>query len=165
MDIGQNFYDHFIHKTMTSITHEAVHIKQHLPQSRGNTEYRSSLFKNQTDFLQAVRNVGTDKETPEDRKIYMSAVQEIPAYAHNIALDIIDNNTDFMSGDHVHDSVEVLKDIIHNLGSGDDFGSKKLRYYNKTFNHPGQPEHMVYKKLMKLVYQELINYLNHWTSK
>ena len=167
MDIGEAFYDHFIHKTMTSITHEAVHMKQHMPQSTGNTEYRSSLFKNQSDFLQAVRNVGTDRETPQDKKIYMSSVQEIPAYAHNIVLDIIDHNTDFLSDDpaDIQDSIEVLKDILQSIGSGDDFGSKKLSYYNKTFNHPGQPEHKIYKKLMKLVYQELTNYLTHWTNK
>lgn len=175
--------DH-LHDLVPTKIHELVHIKQHITQSHRvqqgkKTEYRSPLAdKNR--FYQAISNIHNGTATDEDNKIYYASLQEIPAHAHNTALDIIEqiwfpNDPENISADVISDlyhSINQLIKMVKQITSKDTkygspmYYSSRLRYYNDTFNVPNNPElYTIYKRFIKLVYQELVNYINFWKSK
>jgi hypothetical protein len=163
-----------------TIVHELVHIKQHDQQSHRkekgfNTEYRSKL-SNKADFNAAMHRIVSGNPGPDDEKLYRSSLQEIPAYAHNSALEIIRTinfpsiGQDLKSYQHIIlDGVEDLINITKKITSNDTshgsplYISHTLKYYNDTFNKPKEPMlYDIYKRFIKVLYQELTNYIKYW---
>lgn len=182
-----------------TVVHELVHIKQHSSQdknittkrvfnkdtgkheliSRG-TEFRSKLEPNLIKFRNAVKNLS---QGPEERKIYSSSLQEIPAHAHSAATKII-RDLDFAWGgsvdeygdylEHLQSQLKALKLIITNLSNGPKalqnqygrpFRNETFEYFSKTFNHPNDKKlYSVYKRFVKVLSQELINYYHYWNK-
>ena len=163
--------------------HELVHIIQHSKQPEMGvkgfgTEYRSNLT-DQERFYQAVRNVSSGDATEEDTRIYYSSIQEIPAHAHNVALDIISKiefpesgKIDKWGEGSIRRCVSRLTTLLQNLNTTNFndykspyYGSWRLKYYDQTFNKPDEPKlYAVYKRFIKIVYQELYNYIKYWTD-
>ena len=162
--------------------HELVHVSQHLNQPKHGakgkgTEYRSKLAKNRDEFVKAIRAINDGTATERDYELYYSSLQEIPAHAHNAVLEILKGYyfPDKLSGNDskdVLDSVRNLKTDIKMLASGKmEYGSPMyksdaLAYYTKIFNKPNTPGlYAVYKRFVKLVYQELVRYIEYWEAK
>jgi hypothetical protein len=155
--------------------------KQHKLVTKQGTEFRSKVEPNQEKFYNAIRDL--DK-SPENYKIYSSSLQEIPAHAHDAAVSVI-RHLDFAWGgsvdeygrdvSHLKSQVKALKLIIANLSNGptalkDVYGHpikiRRFEYFSKTFNHPNDKKlYPVYKKFVKIMSQELINYYNYWNEK
>lgn len=173
-----------LHDLVPTKIHELVHIKQHLKQSHRveqgkRTEYRSPLA-NKSRFYQAINNIHNGNASEEDLKIYYASLQEIPAHAHNAALDLIatiwfpedaENLRPDLVGELYH-SINQLINLVKKLTSTNDsyntpaYYSSRIRYYNKTYNVPDNPTlYSIYKRFIKLVYQELVNYINYWKAK
>lgn len=179
-----------VQRRISDTIHELVHIKQHSKQSRSTvykdnktgefktkgTEYRSKVEPNNEKFRDAVfKNYDNNIEK---HKIYSSALQEIPAYAHNAAIDIIDELHFGSSGAINKNTTEALRaliKIIKNLHMGPNslydadfvrFTSSTFEYYSETFNKPGDKKlYPVYKRFIKILHQELVNYAQHWIDK
>jgi ribosomal protein S13 len=170
-----------------TMVHELVHITQHSKQSgirnvKGKpvfgTEYRSKVEPNLAKFYNAIRNVSDGTATPEDYKIYTSSLQEIPAHAHNAAIDIfraIDFDWSGKVDNYTQKQLHTLVAVIKQLPRGpstivDDNGrlidSPRLDHYNTAFNHPEDKKlYQVYKRFIKILHQELVNYAQYWINK
>lgn len=149
---------HINHLTDT-IIHELVHIKQHSKQPKDKpTEYRSYLTKNKEQFYNAVKNL----ESQQDWKLYLASPQEIPAHAHNFALELINFLWD-QPVDNINDK-DIANKLIINI---DDVfkwqnviqGMQRHKMYQQ-FKTPGTTEYKVFKKFMTAAYKELQNFKN-----
>jgi len=170
---------------INTMIHELVHVRQHMVQPNTskdpetgedkikNTEFRSKVAPNPEKFRAAIRALYDKTQTPEDKKIYYSALQEIPAHAHSAALQIIrefDFNPEYRV-DYLREQVQELIKATRTLTTGmkiDDrqINSWTLDYYSKTFNHPEDKKlYPVYKKFIKILHQELVNYIQYWVNK
>ncbi|MGZ8924350.1 MAG: hypothetical protein ACXW2E_00570 [Nitrososphaeraceae archaeon] len=146
--------------------HELVHVVQDYKQSHRTKqghypEYRSYLTKHKKEFAKAVEAVLSDV-TEQDSMIYRASPQEIAAFAHNMAIDLIDIATDDTPIDEMRSKNEVngaiinLDDIIKY--SGNYSASPKFKQY-LIFNNKKNPQHYkIYKRFMKRVYQEIMQY-------
>lgn len=166
--------------------HELVHVRQHMNQPKTskdpktgedkikNTEYRSKVEPNPAKFRAATNALFGKTQTPEEFKIYMSALQEIPAFAHTAALNIV-KSFEFepeYGVDYLREQVKGLIKATRSLTLGmkvDDYNLINiwpLDYYIKTFNHPEDNKlYPVYKKFIKILHQELVNYIQYWVNK
>lgn len=160
---------------VSTIVHELVHIRQHLTQSKDfikqkidkktglnhifqGTEYRSKLEPDVDKFRDAVDHV---YRSPEDRKIYHSSLQEIPAHAHNAAFELADTYVDAaIYRKDLNDLNKSFSKIFRNIQQGK--GSNTLEYYNTEFNHPNNKVlYDVYRRFIKILHQEIHNLYNH----
>lgn len=158
---------------MDDTIHELVHIKQHLAQKPGKTEYRSKVEPNKEKFYAAVRDIG---DSPESYDIYASSLQETPAHAHDAALQII-RSIDFPWDGGIHSEpsyirkqVGALLMVIRGLShsstvehNGFVITSDRLAYYRRVFNHPSDKKlYPVYK----ILYQDIISryYIKSWLT-
>jgi hypothetical protein len=144
--------------------HELVHIKQHSTQDKYKpTEYRSYATKDKTRFNKAIDNIHAGNASPEDMKLYRASPQEIPAFAHNAALEIIhsitDMNTDKITSiEDIKYYIEVLTDYIRGGRFATEYYRSHMPYYFNNFNNPGTKEYQVFKRFFKTVAQELMQY-------
>lgn len=157
--------DDKIEDLVGTIIHEVVHVQQHVSQAKnyvntGKTEYRSYVA-NKKRFHQAMQNIYNNTASDEDMDIYRASPQEIPAFAHNLALELIKSA---MMGYSAF--TEDLNDARYFLSNMEDCLQYTLNYttnprfvqYNK-FNTPENRQHyQVFKRFMKLVYREITNY-------
>ena len=141
-----------IHKWANTMTHELVHVFQHAEQykkKRISTEYRSYAEKDPAKFQTAVRRL----TTPDDYKIYRASPQEITAFAHNIASQIL-KNTKFRSkilwGDL--DQSNYSKIIS-------DYVAEHLKYTPEQRKNTNYIERKVFNRYVKQVYQILQHYV------
>jgi len=163
------FFD-YISDRIPTIVHELVHVMQHQSQQhRDNTEYRSTLTKkNKNRFIHAINAIHNNQATDEDRKIYYSSIQEIPAHAHSVVSKIIQGYFSWVYNLDDETNSEIKSELIK---LKNDF-PKKLKYndtwnyYHHTFNVPSNPSlYNIYKRFNKAVYQEFHHYLNHWYNR
>lgn len=128
--------------------HEAVHLVQHSKQKhRGeDIEYRSYLGK-QKEFGDAMDNIRNDTPSKRDEQLYYASPQEIAAYSHNIALNIISNNKLDKNNKRIS-STEIstyVKEYLQQIFP--DLSSPKIR--------------TIFNKYQKRVYLELDRYLQN----
>ena len=90
--------------------HELVHIKQHLAQKPGRTEYRSKVEPNKKKFAAAVG----DLSNPTSYDIYASSLQETPAHAHDAASQII-RSIDFPWDGGIHSDPSYIRKQVEAL--------------------------------------------------
>lgn len=148
--------------TISSIfIHELVHVRQHKPQHHRiiknfPVEYRSYIEKDKKKVVKAA----TDQLSNLDRDIYLATIQEIQAFAHQRAIDIIDIIS------HRIDVDAMRKyELLGAMANLDDFFEHKewknlasFKEYNE-FNTPKEENrYKVFKRFMKIVYQELMNF-------
>ena len=153
-----------INELISVFIHELVHIKQHSTQDMMKpTEYRSYATKDKERFNKAISNIHAGNASEEDMRLYRASPQEIPAFAHNAALDIlhsiVDTNTDNITEiNDIKYYIEVLSDYIRGGRFATSYISHHMPYYSKTFNKPGTKEYQVFKRFYKIVAQELMQY-------
>jgi hypothetical protein len=154
-DITDNpFVEDRINTISNKIIHELVHIKQHSTQSIDKpTEYRSYLTKNKQEFYDAVSKL----ETEQDWKLYLSSPQEIPAFAHNFALELIrflwDNPVENIKDVHV--ATGVLANINDVFTWKNVVNGMRTHEMYSRFSTPGTKEYKIFKKFMTIAYKEL----------
>lgn len=127
--------------------HELVHVSQHVPQvNRG----RSSLAY--TSYLDNKKLKGTSNElhslntrgdrSPRFYQLYYASPQEMAAYAHNIAQNII---REFRIEKRNRPPINTVAQVIPN----------KVRVY---INPTNSKEQSIFNRYVKLVYKELDSY-------
>lgn len=162
---------HYIDKAIAPITnyfiHELVHVQQHNTQTelvnrKGTTEYRSYLTKNRKEFLRAV----IYKATKYDMQIYHASPQEIDAFAHNMAIELIHDATIGIDIEDMNDSryIENLEGMLFSIQEV--MKHREFKYSGtytdryQEFNDPKNKLHYkVYKRFMKKVYLEVQRYI------
>lgn len=144
--------------------HELVHVVQHNQQKlrgRDDTEYRSYLDKHKGEFnAMAFDRAGSSNsdEKNNDRyyDLYLSSPQEIAAFAHNAALNIV-KDYGFTQATDVGEIVPVSPNSIM-LAVDKVTGGR--------FKNPKNPKDaMIRKRYLKLVYQEVQRYLDQLRSR
>jgi len=148
----------------SNLVHELVHVIQHDRQkAKGRTksdyEYRSYLDNTKDEFRNMSHDYMRGKDSKIDStlysKLYMASPQEMSAFAHNIVLDIIT-----LSGlDHVS-SMQQLIEIVKKIDAK--WIVKTITNYiqDKFRNPEDKKEYEVFKRYVKLVYQELNRYID-----
>lgn len=145
-----------IENIVSTITHELVHVIQYNQQAskgRDDIEYRSYLDKTKDEFRNTVVNPPGADEPPENQErrynLYLASPQEIAAFAHQAALEVIRN-----FGINQATSPEELNPKELDAGSIIYAVDKILA---GRFNQPKTPkEAMVRKRYLKLAYQEIV---------
>jgi hypothetical protein len=137
------------------LVHEAVHIIQHKQQAHrglGKTEYRSYLDKQKGEFRSAAQKAVKTKNRDRYYDLYYASPQEITAFAHQMALDVVNA----YGLNKVTDLKDIPKITSENI----------IEYINKRINNrfaqPRNPqETQVRRRYLKLVYQEVHRYIEH----
>jgi hypothetical protein len=145
-----------VNKIASTLVHEMVHVRQHLPQlqkGRDDTEYRSYLDKTKGEFVQ-MHGKGYASLSPDERKryntLYRSSPQEITAFSHQAAWDVI---RDY--------NLEDIRDISEIPDNKVIFGYI-YEYATQYYKKPENPaEQKVYQRYIKLIYQEVDRYLDN----
>jgi len=134
--------DNFIN----TVLHEVVHLIQNVKQDhRSNTEYRSYLNTDKKQFLDSMGRILKGTNDEQDNKLYYASPQEIAAYSHNIAINIIKNNNLDKKNEKISSN-----EITHYVNA----------YLDDIFKNKSDPKiKKVYNRYYKLVYLELQRFL------
>ena len=142
-----------IDNIVNTVLHELVHVIQHHRQaSRPDTEYRSYLDKKKGEFS-ALHDKDNLSDTEKTRyyDLYLASPQEMAAFSHEMAMYIIrgydlkrTQNVEDIPKFSEEDIVDAVKSFIH-----DRFRDPK-----------NAKEYAVFKRYVKLVYQELDRYID-----
>lgn len=152
--------DIIISNIISIFIHELVHVVQfdrQLKAGRSSAEYRSYLSKSKEKFGTAVdrlqsKPLGSVSPTDPDYKLYKASPQEMAAFAHETALQIINDNQ--------LDTVTDL-DAVSN-----DLDSYIPGYIDNMFSDPANAqEYKVYKRFSKQVYLEVVRYIDYLKHK
>lgn len=148
-----------VHALASISIHELVHVMQHNRQQvagRADTEYRSYLDRYNGEFRSMADNDETSAAptVSQDRhwNLYLASPQEIAAFAHEIALQVI--------REYGFDQATAADEL-----TGLDAASISATVNAKLsgrFSKPASPkEAMIRKRYLKLVYQEIVRYIEH----
>lgn len=151
-------------KQITStVLHELVHVIQHNQQElrgRDSTEYRSYLDKRKGEFRDIVdREDAEGADGRDDARyydLYLSSPQEIAAFAHEAALQII-RDYGFDRATSVEDLERVSPRSI--MLAADKVSGGRFKTGRNRKEVP------VRKRYLKLVYQEVQRYIDHVKAK
>lgn len=162
-----------IDEMIGTFTHEVVHVAQHAIQQalgREKTEYRSYIEKNKEKFWASfAKDLAGQYINPElMNRLHAGSPQEIGAFVHNIALNIIKSYyfdetpldelkyyTDIKSPYYRENTTALRTDIVHAVR--DHLVAKNIRPESRI-------EKEIYKRYMKMVYLEIQRYLE-WLIK
>lgn len=136
------------------VVHELVHVVQHHSQ-RGrksfDTEYRSYLDKKKGEFYNLAGSRSSDEESRYD-KLYYASPQEITAFAHQFALDIL-RAWDIDNAEEVEQLPSMGADGVDHK----EIVTSIKRGIIRKLNNPDNPQELkVYKRYLKLIYQEVV---------
>lgn len=126
MVVDNPTFDSIIRRISDSLAHECIHMQQ----------YRSR------DFLEVSPYAPDELTEEEETQFYLSDPDEINAYAHNIANELLE-----------HGDFEVCKQKLNNIKNITLKDSINLWAYVTTFSR--DTNHPVIKRLLKKVYQNL----------
>jgi hypothetical protein len=137
------------------VVHELVHVVQHHSQRDRegfDTEYRSYLDRKKGEFYNLASGSRSSDQDSRYDKLYYASPQEITAFAHQFALDIL-RSWDVDNAESV-DQLPTMgadgvdhKEIVASIQRG----------IVRKFNNPDNPKELkVYKRYLKLIYQEVI---------
>lgn len=142
-----------INDLVLTTIHEITHIAQNSAQfksGRVNKEYRSYFEPNKEKFYASIGRLNKGEGTEEDYRLYRGSPQEVAAFAQETALNFI--NDMFLDQDISPEEVIEFRNEIPKLLN---------HYVNKQFNDPSNPmEYAVFKRFNKLMYQEVIRYVD-----
>jgi hypothetical protein len=144
----ENELDRLVSVVLHELTHIIQHSAQYKQDRKGPTEYRSYLEPDKTKFNAVINKMHKGEElTPYEYKIYRASPQEIPAFAQEAALGVL-NDLDI---DNVTDLKELRKLLPDNIRA----------FMDHQFNNPSNAkEYAVFKKFHKLMYQEIMRYVD-----
>lgn len=153
-----------INNIASTVVHEVVHVLQHTQQNvKGfkNHEYRSYLDKTKGEFVGLHSKRNRDIETEKRYyKLYLASPQEMAAFAHEIAIKMV-NDFDLRDARNLEDFNQSASAI--DAQSIVDYVNEKVGSY---FRMPeNKREYAVYKRYVKLVYQELMRYIEQRRAK
>ena len=140
----------------STLVHEVVHVLQHTSQNkigRHGHEYRSYLGKKDEFAKLNTKRKRTPEEDERHYKLYMASPQEMAAFAHEIAVKIV-NDFDLRDPRDLEDFNRAASAI--SAESIIDYVKEKTESYVLPQNRKELP---VYKRYIKLVYQELMRYI------
>lgn len=169
IDIDDYKFGDTVNELIGTYIHELVHIQQHKNQPIDKpTAYTSYGTKNKDKFKKSIDNINSGQYSNEDLKLYKASPQEIPAFAHNAAISIIhdamiDGNTS--DKEDLKYYISVLDDYIKGGKFAKEYYTNTMPYYVQTFNNKNSKDFKVFKRFMKIVAQELIQYRNHLQKK
>jgi hypothetical protein len=165
--VPKNQYDiqPLIVKLSDIFIHELVHVYQHRTQQHRvvhdmGMEYRSYLAKNKQQFYDELA-----KDKSELRgQFYHASPQEIPAFAHNAAMQLIDTATmdydiETMDQWDLQATIINLEDIIKDARNW-----RWNEFYQRyaDYNKPDSYKHyQVYKRFMTALYKEIQSFKAH----
>lgn len=133
-----------VRELVNVIIHELVHVKQALAQTssgRVKREYRSYVQRDKKKFNDVMNAIKSGNFTDADYIAYRASPQELEAFAHQIAMMFIDNHDDITR--------EIINRDIHD-------------YIDDVFSDlSDKNQRLAFNKLHKLLYKELINYVEH----
>lgn len=144
---------------VSTTLHELVHVIQYNQQDikgRDDIEYRSYLDKHKGEFRSIVDRTSSADDSTEDPwasdrfwNLYLSSPQEISAFAHQAALNIIKSY-------ELHHDATTFENI-----TSDDIIDAVDTITSQRFKNPkSRKELMVRKRYMKLVYLEVARYVD-----
>lgn len=147
--------DRIVTAMVRTTLHELVHVMQYNAQDikgRSDIEYRSYLDKHKGEFRSHVdepkADLGTD-ETDRFYNLYLASPQEIAAFAHEAALDIISSYESI-------GSPEAFSELTQ-----DDIINAVDKVTSERFKDPKtRIELMVRKRYMKLAYLEVVRFID-----
>jgi hypothetical protein len=145
-----------IDNIVSTVLHELVHVIQHHRQaSRPSTEYRSYLDKKKGEFsaLHDKADSGnlSDPEKARYYHLYLASPQEMAAFSHEMAMYIIRG--------YDLNRIQNVKDIPK--FSEEDIVDAVKSFVHDRFRDPkNAKEYTVFKRYIKLVYQELDRYVD-----
>ena len=146
--------DRIIAAMVSTMLHEVVHVMQYDTQDvrgRDDFEYRSYLDKHKGEFRSMVDRASAGEPVSDDERfwdLYIASPQEISAFAHQAALNLIrsfelNNKTDAFADITADDIVRAVDETT-----------------SERFKVPkNRKELMVRKRYMKLVYLEVARYV------
>lgn len=157
---GNTKVEHQTNKLASTLVHELVHIVQNNRQAhRDDTEYRSYLDQHKGEFSDMHDKRMAGEITPDSDSrywnLYLSSPQEIPAFAHQIALTII-NDSGVKKARTIEELNNLAKAVDVNWILTAIKGQLKGRFQDPT----NQKEYAVLKRYMKLTYTEFVQYVN-----
>jgi len=150
---------------VTTLIHEIGHFIQisrqlHYQKNVDALEYRSYLMKDKKKFAELMKNKDTDYKF----KLYYASPQEIAAYAqesaYGIILEILGTVLDssLENKDSVRDVLFKLDQAILGL-SNNTTSYQIIQTYRDFFYKPAnKKEFAIYKRFIKIVYQQLTQY-------
>ena len=95
---------------------------------------------------------------------YLSSPQEIPAYAHNMALNLIDITGGVWSGMDIDDLKHLLYNVTDIIQDFRNWVNDPRHQSYRRFNQPGTKYYKIYKRFLEQVYQELTSYKQYVES-
>ena len=150
-----------IDNIISVVTHELVHTTQHgrqFEKGRGpfEIEYRSYLDKNKGEFYK-LHSKDDWYKNPRAMELYYSSPQEIPAFAHEIALYII----------RAYDlpNTTTLEEIPDIRSTDIAYGMSRYPQIANFAKSEDPKARKVYQRYMKLVYAEVYNYIQRLKQK
>lgn len=169
---GENWHymlvgaDLIIPQLISTIIHELIHVLQHHEQyirKRGmDTEYRSYLDKEKGEMQSVIKKYEQERKQGQvspktwDRymRLYYASPQEIAAFAHNAAQEVILN--------YGYEDAETVDELQLSGINASDILDAIDTVTSKWVKNPRTPkEAAVRKRYIKLVYQEVARYLNY----
>ena len=163
-----NLFDNSMTKTIenivSTITHEVVHViqyNQQVSKGRDDIEYRSYLDKTKGEFRNIIDNPPGANEpprSPEEQErqwnLYLASPQEIAAFAHQAALEVI--------RDHGINQATSPEELDPKQLSAGSIIYAVDKVSAGRFSKPKTPkEQMVRNRYLKLAYQEIVRTLEH----
>jgi hypothetical protein len=155
-----------LHKFTRTVIHELVHVLQHAKQhnvGRHNTDYRSYLDKKPGELVKTYKshwqkshaNEPIDPDLEQKYyKLYYASPQEMAAFAHEAAYEIIKS--------YGFDDVTTPEELqIKNIQAADIINNINWITGKFTKDPRTRREAMVRNRYIKLVYQEIVQYLNY----
>jgi hypothetical protein len=150
-----------INRLAGTFIHECVHVAQQLPQQRkkrSETEYRSYLSKSPEEFYKSFeKQNGQYVNTALMHRLHAGSPQEIAAFAHNLALEII-HELNWDDADLYPQDIERV-DYLHLLGKVKD------HIVDRGIVPRTPREIQVFRRYIKLVYQEIDRYRDYLINK
>lgn len=145
--IGYTVDRRLIPDLANTFVHEMVHVLQHKPQiakGRDSLEYRSYLDPRKKEFPEHDR-WDDPVQSKQYSKLYYTSPQEITAFAHEAAIQILKSVID----EPDYDSSQI-PELLKNIP----------QYAKKYIGTPSNDrEKTVYNRYIKLIYQEIQRYL------
>lgn len=143
-----------INSLVTTVIHELVHINQHSKQDGRDLEYRSYLM-NRKKFLSAIKRMHDGIHTKIDNLAHASSPQEIPARAHDTAIEFINSVLDKNPARMTANSFDIrsLEYYILHMDA-----RYIVNHTYQDFNKPGTNEYKIYRRFMKILTQEINAY-------
>lgn len=144
---------------ISTLTHEMVHTTQHgrqLQKGRSNLEYRSYLDKKKGEF-KSLHDKNDWNENPRARELYYASPQEIPAFAHEIALYVIRA--------YALPQITSVEEISTITPEDITYAMSRYPMIASLATNPDPRAKKVYQRYAKLVYLEVQNYIQQLKQK